>query len=321
MVKFKILLMLQAFVLCMLAVCVLGTTALKSEHSDINTVTEWSTSYVLVNKDGELAVQPTMDYIPVPTGMQLADTYGMIPLPILNINSQPLSSSLSSGITVESELGSVSESESDFSSGLDTLSETASTSSENMSASTFAVDEYTINSSSSSETTAIPASSAAQSKIVVTVTHTAAAKELASSIASTHTPNAPSANTSPVVVNDWKNSMLSLLNQLRARYDKPALKLDDRLSYVAWAHSNYQYSIKNMTHNDTLPVGDRVSNMGIKWAGIGENVAVGQKTVDEVMKGWTDSEKHFDNMIGDYDIVGFGMVSNYWTQDFVKQRA
>ncbi|KAJ1883368.1 hypothetical protein LPJ57_000161 [Coemansia sp. RSA 486] len=313
--------MLQAFVLCMLAVCVLGTTALEAGHSDMSTVTAWSTSYVLVNKDGELAAQPTMDYIPVPTGMQLADTYDMIPLPILNINSQPLSSSLSSGVTVESELGSVSESESDVSSGLDTLSDTVSTSSENMSASTFAVDEYTISSPLSSETTAIPASSAAQAKIVVTVTHTVAAKELASSIASTHTPNAPSANTSPVVVNDWKNSMLSLLNQLRARYHKPALKLDDRLSYVAWAHSNYQYSIKNMTHNDILPVGDRVSNIGIKWAGIGENVAVGQKTVDEVMKGWTDSEKHFDNMIGDYDIVGFGMVSNYWTQDFVKQRA
>ncbi|KAJ1822456.1 hypothetical protein LPJ56_000779 [Coemansia sp. RSA 2599] len=73
-----------------------------------------------------------------------------------------------------------------------------------------------------------------------------------------------------------------------------------------------------MTHNDTLTLPVRVDNMGIKWSGIGENVAFGQKNFEQAMEGWTNSEKHFDNMIGEYDIVGFGMVSNYWTQDFVK---
>ncbi|KAJ2871157.1 hypothetical protein FB639_004510, partial [Coemansia asiatica] len=123
------------------------------------------------------------------------------------------------------------------------------------------------------------------------------------------TPNAPNINynTAAVTADNWKTGMLDLLNQLRAKYGKVALQLDDRLNYVAGAHSNFQSNIRTMTHNDTLTLAVRIDKMGVKWRSIGENVAVGQKTVDQVMQGWTSSQEHFNNMIGNYDIVGFGM--------------
>ncbi|KAJ1939698.1 hypothetical protein EC988_007242, partial [Linderina pennispora] len=55
---------------------------------------------------------------------------------------------------------------------------------------------------------------------------------------------------------------------------------------------------------------------GIDWNGVAENVAQDYPDVTAVMNGWVKSPGHFKNLIGDYNIVGFGYDNGYSTQEF-----
>ena len=56
----------------------------------------------------------------------------------------------------------------------------------------------------------------------------------------------------------------------------------------------------------------------------GENIAWGQKTPEEVMKGWMNSEGHRANILNkNYTSIGVGYYQNaggvnYWTQIFTS---
>ena len=55
---------------------------------------------------------------------------------------------------------------------------------------------------------------------------------------------------------------------------------------------------------------------------MGENIAVGQRSAEEVMSSWRNSPTHNGNMLGNYDRVGIGMyvddnIGHYWVQVFV----
>ncbi|KAJ1883367.1 hypothetical protein H4R99_000681 [Coemansia sp. RSA 1722] len=115
---------------------------------------------------------------------------------------------------------------------------------------------------------------------------------------------------------DWKAQMLELVNVERRKKDMPDVQLLDKLNEMAQAHSQYQYEIKTMTHKDTKPMGQRAGDLGIVWTGISENVAFGYKNVEDVMKGWVKSKGHYNNIVGDANYAGFGVVDNYWTQNF-----
>ncbi|KAJ2892078.1 hypothetical protein IWW38_003352 [Coemansia aciculifera] len=121
--------------------------------------------------------------------------------------------------------------------------------------------------------------------------------------------------------------MLDNLNDRRKEDNRPPLTLNEALNNVSQSHSDYQASGKTMTHDDTQgSLGKRVSDAGIKWSRIGENVASGAETVDRVMDQWKHSPGHLANILGDYTIVGFGLATDgpgtkgntYWTQTFVK---
>ncbi|KAJ1963794.1 hypothetical protein GGI12_001831 [Dipsacomyces acuminosporus] len=123
----------------------------------------------------------------------------------------------------------------------------------------------------------------------------------------------------PPTYSDWHQQMLQQVNAVRAKAGKPPVKLDDRLSKLAQEHSNYQSSIKSMTHADSAgSLGQRCSQAGIEWSGVAENVAWNYPDVSAVVKGWVESSGHYKNMVGDYNIVGFGETNKYWTQSFAK---
>ncbi|PIA16425.1 SCP-domain-containing protein [Coemansia reversa NRRL 1564] len=117
----------------------------------------------------------------------------------------------------------------------------------------------------------------------------------------------------------WKSQMLQQVNAIRAEVGKGPLTIDERLNSMAQAHSNYQSSASTMTHSDPSgSLGSRCSQYGIDWSGVAENVAWNYKDVTEVVQGWKDSPGHYENIIGDYNAVGFGVTNLYWTQDFAK---
>ncbi|RLN94383.1 hypothetical protein BBJ28_00008425 [Nothophytophthora sp. Chile5] len=121
--------------------------------------------------------------------------------------------------------------------------------------------------------------------------------------------------------------MLAKLNEYRAQNDLVALTIDDRLTVAAALHSQDQASHCEVTHTgwDGLHSWDRVKAQGYDYSVTAENVAGGQKTVDDVMTSWWNSAGHRANILnGDLVNVGFALASNpncsnyvtYWTQDF-----
>ncbi|OMH84740.1 hypothetical protein AX774_g1730 [Zancudomyces culisetae] len=118
--------------------------------------------------------------------------------------------------------------------------------------------------------------------------------------------------------NDGKDQMLYLVNNLRAKYGKPPLTINPGLMAAALFHSRYQYSIKKITHENSIYPGllRRYKVFGVHCTAGGENVARGQGSISQVFNDWVHSPGHFQNMVGDYKYFGYANVNRYWTQSF-----
>ena len=67
---------------------------------------------------------------------------------------------------------------------------------------------------------------------------------------------------------------------------------------------------------------DQMKSQGISYKSAGENIAKGQRTAEEVVTAWMNSEGHRANILNpDYTHIGVGYVKdgNIWTQQFIKQ--
>ncbi|KAJ2130089.1 hypothetical protein IW136_005663 [Coemansia sp. RSA 678] len=139
------------------------------------------------------------------------------------------------------------------------------------------------------------------------------------STASQPAPEYSSSQPSYQSTEQWMQQMLQQVNTIRAEVGKPALTIDQRLNSMAQAHSNYQASVSTMTHSDPAGgLGERCSDYGIDWRGVAENVAWNYPDVTAVVTGWKNSPGHYQNIVGDYNAVGFGVTDLYWTQDFAR---
>jgi uncharacterized protein YkwD len=106
----------------------------------------------------------------------------------------------------------------------------------------------------------------------------------------------------------------------------PALKWNPALSAAALAHSSDMARQNYFSHEgkDGREVADRAVAAGYRWRGIGENIAAGQQSPDEVMAGWLASPGHCANIMnrwftemGSAYAVGNGRGGRpYWTQVF-----
>ncbi|WP_445683122.1 CAP domain-containing protein [Solibacillus sp. FSL H8-0538] len=67
---------------------------------------------------------------------------------------------------------------------------------------------------------------------------------------------------------------------------------------------------------------DRLKALGISYQAAGENIAKGQRTAEEVVTAWMNSEGHRANILNEnFTHIGVGYVKegNIWTQQFIKQ--
>lgn len=106
----------------------------------------------------------------------------------------------------------------------------------------------------------------------------------------------------------------------------PALTWNRALSAAALAHSSDMARQNYFSHEskDGREVADRAVQAGYRWRGIGENIAAGQESADEVMAGWLASPGHCANIMnrwftemGSAYAVGSGRGGRaYWTQVF-----
>ena len=123
-------------------------------------------------------------------------------------------------------------------------------------------------------------------------------------------------------VSAYEKEVVELTNKERAMYGLPALTLDTELSKVAKVKSQ-DMSTNNYFDHTSPTYGspfDMMKQFGITYKAAGENIAKGQKTPEEVVNAWMNSEGHRANILSDkFTHIGVGYVENgnYWTQQFI----
>ncbi|GAA3853461.1 hypothetical protein GCM10022243_18860 [Saccharothrix violaceirubra] len=122
----------------------------------------------------------------------------------------------------------------------------------------------------------------------------------------------------------FEAQVLTLTNKERATAGCPALAANAQLNASAKAHNDEMAKTGKMTHTglDGSTPSQRIDNAGYYWKMAGENVAVGQKTPEQVVKDWMKSPAHRANMLncGFKDLgVAYTVDAKkkaYWTQNF-----
>lgn len=120
----------------------------------------------------------------------------------------------------------------------------------------------------------------------------------------------------------YEQQVIDLVNKERAKAGLSALKLDKNVAKAALVRA--KETEKSFSH--TRPNGSKFSTAltesGVSFRGAGENIAWGQKTPQEVMKGWMNSDGHRANILNkNFTTIGVGYYRNasgvnYWTQLF-----
>jgi len=125
-----------------------------------------------------------------------------------------------------------------------------------------------------------------------------------------------------------ENEVIRLVNVERQKYGLAPLKANWELSRVArfksqdMAEKNY-FSHTSPTYGSPFKM---ITDFGLTYTAAGENIAMGQKTPAEVMKGWMNSSGHRANILNkNYTEIGVGLAvnkngQNYWTQMFIHPR-
>ncbi|MBP1948152.1 CAP domain-containing protein [Virgibacillus litoralis] len=123
-------------------------------------------------------------------------------------------------------------------------------------------------------------------------------------------------------LNEFEQQVVELTNKERTAQGLEALKVDTELSKVAREKSSDMSTNNYFSHNSPTygsPF-DMMKQFGISYQTAGENIAKGQRTPQEVVNGWMNSEGHRKNIMNsDFTHIGVGYVEqgNYWTQQFI----
>jgi uncharacterized protein YkwD len=127
------------------------------------------------------------------------------------------------------------------------------------------------------------------------------------------------------------NAMLKLVNDVRAAGctcgttampPVPELTWNTILAGTALSHSKDMNVTGMLNHNssDGTSFSARITAAGYTWKTLGENIASGQTTEQQVFNAWLQSEDHCKNMMNAaFKDFGEARDGNYWTQDFGAQ--
>ena len=137
---------------------------------------------------------------------------------------------------------------------------------------------------------------------------------------------------------DWRQAgqaVLKLVNAARSRPRAcgsrvfgaaPPLAWDDSLAAAALVHSRDMAARNYFDHTDAAgaTVVQRATRAGYRWRVIGENIAAGQGSAQQVVAGWLASPGHcanimqrdFADMGAAYAIQPHSAMEIYWTQVF-----
>lgn len=134
--------------------------------------------------------------------------------------------------------------------------------------------------------------------------------------------SSPDNGTSDEDINDFAAQVVDLVNAERVKAGLSELKMDADIT----AATNVRAKEIKQSFSHTRPNGSSFSTalteQGISYRGSGENIAWGQKSPEQVMDGWMNSDGHRANILNkNFKNIGVGYYQdekgvNYWVQLF-----
>ncbi|WP_337033043.1 CAP domain-containing protein [Paenibacillus illinoisensis] len=119
---------------------------------------------------------------------------------------------------------------------------------------------------------------------------------------------------------DFAAQVVKLVNAERAKAGLGALASDALLDKVALAKAkdmsnNNYFDHQSPTYGSPF---DMMKQFGVTYSYAGENIAKGQKTPQEVVTAWMNSEGHRANILSkNFTQIGVGYYNGYWAQEFI----
>lgn len=120
----------------------------------------------------------------------------------------------------------------------------------------------------------------------------------------------------------YEKQVVDLVNKERAANGLAPLTLNEKLCGVARTKSQDMKDLGYFSHTSPTygsPF-DMMKSFGISYRTAGENIAMGQRTPEEVVNAWMNSPGHRANILNpSFTQIGVGYVANgnYWTQMFI----
>ena len=125
---------------------------------------------------------------------------------------------------------------------------------------------------------------------------------------------------------NYERKVVQLVNIEREKNGLKALSFDSSISNVARTKSRDMADNNYFAHNSPTygSAGNMLEKSGISLTLWGENIASGQYTPEDVVRGWMNSTGHRANILSpNFTKIGVGYATNsngtpYWTQMFAK---
>lgn len=123
-------------------------------------------------------------------------------------------------------------------------------------------------------------------------------------------------------VHAYVSRIVELVNEERAKAGVSPLTLDETVTAAAQVRAVECETSFSHTRPNGTSFATALQEAGVSYRGAGENIAWGQKTPEEVMQGWMNSDGHRANILNaKYTTIGVGYYQNaagvnYWSQLF-----
>ena len=119
----------------------------------------------------------------------------------------------------------------------------------------------------------------------------------------------------------YEQEVLDLVNAERAKYGLSALSADSKVQAAAKIRAEEIKSVFSHTRPNGTKFSTALTQVGATFRGAGENIASGQRTPEQVVNAWMNSEGHRANILNEkYKYLGVGCVSKggsyAWVQIF-----
>jgi uncharacterized protein YkwD len=117
-----------------------------------------------------------------------------------------------------------------------------------------------------------------------------------------------------MAIAEFLQGLIDEHNKVRDNHGLDSLQKDDSLMSIAQNWANNMASSAGLYH--------QMLEFGDDWNSMGENIAEGQQTIEEVMETWMHSLGHRRNIIaGGFNCIGVGYALSkdgtpYWCVDF-----